>query len=39
VFAHERAKKRFTMLEPDSPLIVLAYALAMWMLYSQRGAG
>ena len=34
-----RAKKRFTLLEPDSALIVLAYALAIWMLYSQRGAG
>lgn len=34
-----RAKKRFTMLEPDSALIVLAYALTMWMLYLQRGAG
>lgn len=34
-----RAKKRFTMLEPDSALIVLTYVLAIWMLYLQRGLG
>jgi cation:H+ antiporter len=32
-----RARKRFTMLEPDSALIVLAYALALWILYLHRG--
>jgi cation:H+ antiporter len=31
-----RAKKRFAMLEPDSALIVLTYALAMWQLYLHR---
>lgn len=34
-----RAKKRFTMLEPDSALIDLTYVLAIWMLYLQRGGG
>jgi cation:H+ antiporter len=33
-----RAKKRFAMLEPDSALIVLTYALAIWILYLRRGA-
>lgn len=34
-----RAKKRFTVLEPDSALIVLTYVLGIWMLYTRRGAG
>jgi cation:H+ antiporter len=32
-----RAKKRFAMLEPDSALIVVTYALAIWILYLRRG--
>lgn len=32
-----RAKRRFAMLEPDSALIVLTYALAIWVLYLRRG--
>jgi cation:H+ antiporter len=31
-----RAKKRFAMLEPDSALIVLAYALAIGVLYLRK---
>jgi cation:H+ antiporter len=31
-----RAKKRFAMVEPDSALIVLTYAVAIWTLYLQR---
>jgi cation:H+ antiporter len=31
-----RAKKRFAMIEPDSALIVLTYALAIWILYTRR---
>lgn len=32
-----RAKKRFAMLEPDSALIIVVYALAIWLLYLRRG--
>jgi cation:H+ antiporter len=30
-----RAKRRFSMLEPDSLLMLVAYGLAMWLLYVQ----
>jgi cation:H+ antiporter len=29
-----RAKRRFAMLEPDSILMLVAYALALWLLHS-----
>jgi cation:H+ antiporter len=28
-----RAKRRFAMVEPDSLLIVLTYAIGVWLLY------
>jgi cation:H+ antiporter len=34
-----RAQRRFTMLEPDSTLMVAVYGVALWVLYRHRGGG
>lgn len=34
-----RAKRRFAMLEPDSLLMLVAYAAAIWLLYTHTGGG
>jgi cation:H+ antiporter len=34
-----RAKRRFTMLEPGSALMLVAYALALWLIYSHSAGG
>ena len=34
-----RAERRFLMVEPDSALMLLVYALSIWLVYSHSGGG